>query len=999
MFRRTPIATAVNLAILANAIGTASPVLAQTPEYEDPSRALDDTVEEIIVTGTRIAKDIYSSALPVDVLYVDDAQLAGVSDIAEMVHRSPIALGSAQQTAVESSYTGWANQGGFGVSTLSLRGIGANRTLVLLNGRRAGPAGTRGQVSSFDLGVLPITAIERVEILKDGSSSIYGSDAIAGVVNFITRKGDGLSVDAFTSQPGESGGEAQRLSASWGKTFSEGSFRVTGAYHRNRELEEGDRDYLDCGEQYIFDPETGERADAIDPRTGEISCGNMLWGQVWLYDYQGPGGNVPQGALAQYDYDGDLGEYLDPITADPDNPFALRTPPGWYLVNYDKYTQGIANWDHPFYSKGSVTPEVERATVYAEGEFDLMESVQLYAEALFDRRETTMDGYRQFWGYIYNEDFFGGNPLSEGWTGAQWLSPTSVTDHWGQTDEVEYQRYVAGLRGDISPEWSFDVSAQYSKSVGDYMAKIIYGDSIGDQDFLHDSCQGMTTSVRGVPCQDIPWLNPEFLAGNVSPEMREFLFGQAGGETDYTQFSAEAFVTGDLWELPAGPLAAAFGVHYRDDEIDDVPGEIWQVGNVWGSVSYGITQGSAASWAVFGELDIPLLANKPGFELLNLNVSGRYTDVDFYGGETTYKASLNWQATPAVRLRANHATSFRTPALYEQFLDGARGWVYWRAMQSLDPCIDWGAKLQRADITQRIAVNCAATVTDRYPDGLPLDYAGPSGYVVAARSFTGGRDVLEPETGESTTGGFIWTPDFADLSVALDYFTFTVNDQVDQIGLEGIVHLCYDSEFFPEDPICSYFDRSGDNSGLNNLQDVYINVAEQKNRGWDLSIRYATDLGGGDLVLETRHNYQKEAVTALFEETARDTNGQFGEPKWVGNFSASWSKSDWDLHYGLQYIDEVSNVENFDDGESGYYWDEPIRYVMSAGSVVYHNLSAGKSWDNGVSLRLGLSNLLDEEPPVISAVRGLNMIANSARYPQYDLYGRRLWLNLMYSVR
>ena len=179
---------------------------------------------------------------------------------------------------------------------------------------------------------------------------------------------------------------------------------------------------------------------------------------------------------------------------------------------------------------------------------------------------------------------------------------------------------------------------------------------------------------------------------------------------------------------------------------------------------------------------------------------------------------------------------------------------------------------------------------------------------------------------------------------------------------------------------------------------MYINVAEQKNRGWDLSIRYATDLAGGDLVLETRHNYQIEAVTALFEETARDENGQFGEPKWVGDFSASWSKNDWDLRYSLQYIDHVSNVEIADDGEMGTYWGEPVRFEMTADAVMYHNLSAGKFWDNGVTIRFGISNLLDEEPPAVSAIGGFNLIANSARYPQYDLYGRRAWLNMTYSV-
>jgi len=991
MFHRTPLATAVNLVILSGAFGLTSPALAENTEEDKRPDLDDESIDNIVVTGTRIAKDIYSSALPVDVLYTEQAQLAGVHDVAELLQRAPIALGSAQLTATESAHESWRSQGGNGVSTLSLRGIGANRTLVLLNGRRAGPSGTRGQVSSFDLGVLPMTAIERVEILKDGASSIYGSDAIAGVVNFITRQGDGVSVDAYVSQPAQPGGESRRISMSWGKTFSRGRFHLTGAYHRNKELEEGDRDYFACGIFNIYDPETHEQADPIDPRTGKPSCGTLPWGHVWLYDYQEPGGNVPEGALAQYDYDGDLGNYLDPITADPDDPFALRAPPGWYLVGYDKYTDGLTNVQHPFYYKATVVPEAERATVYAEGEIDLLDSMQLYAEALFNRRETRFDGYRQFWGYVYNENYFGGNPLSEGWTGAQWLSPLSITDHWQQIDDVRYQRYVLGVRGDVSPEWDFDVSVQYSRSIGEYSEAIIYKDSIEDQDFLHGSCVGMTTSARGVPCLDIPWLDPNFLAGDISPEMREFLFGWADGETVYTQSSAEAYLTGHLGELPAGTVSTAFGLHYRADEIDDTPGEIWRTGNVWGASTYGITRGKSSAQALFGELDIPLLADRPGIDSLDLNVSGRYTDVDWYGSEFTYKASLNWRISPGLRLRANHATSFRTPALFEQYLRGATRFVGpWRN----DPCIDWGTKLQAGRITQRVADNCAATVTDQYPDGLPPDYAGGRNPITA--TFWGGREVLEPETGESTTAGFVWTPGSGNFSVALDYFTFTVNDQIERLHASSIVYMCYDSQFFPTDPICSFFDRSGDNSGVNNLKDVHVNFAQQTNRGWDLSVRYATELAGGELVLESQHNFQVEAEAGLFDETVRDYNGDFGEPKWVGNLNVSWSKDDWRLHYGLQYIDSVSNVET-NGGDIGTYRGQPVKFKFTAGPVTYHDLSAARSWPNGVLLRFGISNVLDQEPPFVSQAVG-NTIANAARYPQYDLYGRRAWIDVTYAT-
>src|SRR5258706_601860 len=147
------------------------------------------------------------------------------------------------------------------------------------------PVRTRGGGSSFDLNVLPLGAVERIDILKDGATSIYGSDAIAGVVNSITKKGNGGALEGFASRPTKRGGEESRVNASWGRALDHGNFRITADYYRRSELNKGSRDYFRCGEQYIFDPATGARRDVVDPRTGTYHCSDLLWGQVWLYDY------------------------------------------------------------------------------------------------------------------------------------------------------------------------------------------------------------------------------------------------------------------------------------------------------------------------------------------------------------------------------------------------------------------------------------------------------------------------------------------------------------------------------------------------------------------------------------------------------------------------------------------------------------------------------------------------------------------------------------------
>ena len=284
----------------------------------------EESVEEVIVTGSRIIRDGYSSASPMDVISADTAVVQGIADVGSLLQTTTIASGSAQVTTATSS--AFVQEGGIGTSTISLRGLGAARTLVLLNGRRIGPAGVRGQVSSFDLNLMPIVAVDRIEILKDGASTVYGSDAVAGVVNVITRKDDGFGFDAYTAQPTDSGGAENRLSLRWGNSFNKGHFSIMGDFIQRKELKKGNRDYFDCGEQYVFDPDTGDRADIVDPRTGSPHCNDLRWGHIWIYDYSG----LPGGTKAQYDYDGDLGNYIPGFQeAFPDKWKRLRAGSRW----------------------------------------------------------------------------------------------------------------------------------------------------------------------------------------------------------------------------------------------------------------------------------------------------------------------------------------------------------------------------------------------------------------------------------------------------------------------------------------------------------------------------------------------------------------------------------------------------------------------------------------------------------------------------------------------
>ncbi|HSG34390.1 MAG TPA: TonB-dependent receptor plug domain-containing protein, partial [Sphingomonadaceae bacterium] len=314
-----------------------SPAIAQDDADTEAAEAEDEDDAPIIVTGSRIARDEFSSPAPITVVDPELAIKQGLMDTGEMIQGSPIAAGSSQVTAALSSQ--YVTNGGQGAQTVSLRGLGAERTLVLLNGRRAGPAGTQGAVSSFDLNVLPQSIVQRVDILKDGASSIYGSDAVAGVVNLITKRDtDGIEVDLFGSGTVHGGGEQYSISATYGKTFDRGHILIAGNFNRQNELERGHRKYLGCPEAYFFTDTTyTERADLVDPRTGKIACANgdsdTTWGHIWTYDYSyyySPhGSNLPPDPsgsniyLLQYSYPGDnLGLYLNDIP-DPIDPFQL----------------------------------------------------------------------------------------------------------------------------------------------------------------------------------------------------------------------------------------------------------------------------------------------------------------------------------------------------------------------------------------------------------------------------------------------------------------------------------------------------------------------------------------------------------------------------------------------------------------------------------------------------------------------------------------------------
>ena len=1026
----------------------------------------------IVVTGSRLRRDERTSADPLTVIDPNVENREGKLNTAEVLQTSPLAAGSTQITSAISS--NFVVNGGEGVETISLRGLGANRTLVLLNGRRAGPAGVRGGVSAFDLNVIPIDAIQQIDILKTGASSIYGSDAIAGVVNLITKKDlRGVQLQGFASIPTTQGGDEKSLSALAGFGLGDRGHIMVGVdYYKRHALKRGDRSFLGCEEENVTNEATGARSDPIDPRTGEPYCGTFSNAQIFIADLATNsqiGGSATTNLLGplvpsrtggftrraigsvQFNYPGTrLDEFLDPL-APAANEFEFTAPNGFFPVGaYTATGLALANSYNSQIDQDSVIPRTTRYSVFGEAGYDLTDDVSLYFEGLYDRRKTHTVAHRQLFFYqfpgvaptyftanygIYLPFFFcdsdncdpfaQGDPLNTGFSGEQLIEPVIIAPFDSGTD-VKYFRGVAGARADMSkwlPHGFADFYFQHSQSDGDYFRDIIFRDAIefGVAQFRTNLCEGTVTAIRGVPCMDINYTDPRVLRGEFTPEERAFLFGVDRGNTKYKQDTAELSFGGDLFKLPGGPVKFALGAQWRRDSIKDVPGEASLEGNVWGSTTSGVTQGFERTTEAFGEIEIPVLRDIPGIHELTFNAAARLTNTyaeradgvhDSDKGNWTYKLAGNYAPTSWLRLRATYGTSFRSPALFEQFLANESGFV---SQSSIDPCINLQIRHDNGAISDQVFNNCVS-------QGIPLNHIGGA----TATSFSqGGVGLLDPETSKALTLSAILTPDGwfwsgGQFSLAVDYIDINVKDQITQLGAASIVSGCYTSESFPTDPLCSLFvrDTSGPAPSYNILtvNDPYLNIDRQRNKSVDFTTRFRQKMGNlGTLSLLGEATYQLKDKYTLFQGVTQSFNGMEGDPKWVGNLNVSWTKNPVTITYGLQVIGGTSDKQDMIDanGDPGtppaatltnnFCLATAAAYALRGGpycpvyklpTVAYHSISAEIQATKNFTFTLGVANIFNKKPPLISAVgsqiSGFGQVPLLGSY--YDYYGRRVFV-------
>jgi iron complex outermembrane receptor protein len=955
-----------------------NPVMAQDQDSESEEDVAEESADEadedeeaadlgrVQVTGSLIRRAEYSSTSPVQVITAETQAQVGQVSTAEYLQRSSVAAGSTQYN---NTFNGFVIEGGTGINSLSLRGLGAQRTLVVLNNRRPGPAGVRGQVGAFDLNVIPEVIVQRAEILKDGASSIYGSDAVAGVVNVITRKNlDGGEVSLSISQPEEAGGATYQGSAGYGWNFANGSVVVAAQYHLQEELRHRDRDFLECPQDLFYDAE-GNRIDREDR---SILAGTDLAGCDNLF------ANAVDDLLTGVRYvPSPGGETIGLIPG-----YRPRTPlryddPG---SNGEAYYEIVTNF--PFAASETAINRQERMSLYGASEFnlDFAGGVTWDTEWLYNKRETTAEGWRQFFpqtgganapipSYVYPDspDYITPVPSGIGRPIIPYPSNSSV--------EVDYYYVATGLEGSIGNSlWTWSVDASYSRSDGDYTSNGIVASRSGDVRFDTRAPQ-------------LPYYSPEILSGQRMDELVAAIGEVHTGNTVYDQFVTTGIITGDLFQMPAGPVGVAFGAEYRDFSIDDVPSQLSQDGDLWGSSSAQVTKGDDSVVEGFAEIEMPLLAGETPFESLTLNASGRWFDYDSTGSDYVWKAGLNWQINPTVRLRSTYGTSYRSPALYELYLGDQTSFL---SQLAVDPCIDWAESTN-----ETLRNNCAAA-------GIPGDYdAGASSSATIVSG--GGLGVLEPETSNSFTAGLILTPSFADFSIAVDYFEMEVEDQVAQLGAGSILGGCYGSPNYPN-AFCDLFDRNaGDHPtapyNITEVRDSFLNVDRQKTRGVDVNFRYDGLFSFGRLVVENQSTWVFEDLEQLFDPSLaqgfddNDRNGIIGRPKLVSNLRTSLTRDDWTFNYYIEYI-RRTDLKKFVDEETTYFGFDPAYQDITAERGLYHTISVLYE-QNKWSILAGVRNLFNEEPPLVSSsVQRRGNIPLAAT--QYDPRGRTGFVRFNY---
>lgn len=992
MRQKKPLGLAVSAAMAAAAALATAPTFAQDEQL----------VEEVVVTGSRLTKSNISSSVPLVQISAEEISNRGVARIEDIVNILP---------NVFVSQTSEVANGATGTSTLNLRGLGAVRTLVLVDGKRLPFGSPFSSAANVDL--VPSQLVERVDVITSGASAVYGSDAVAGVVNFITKKDfEGFQVDVqgglsqnpndngfmadvldrsgIANPGGNTGGEDVFVAALFGVNSSDGRGNVTAYmnYQRQEDIIGADRDTGACtlgGSTTIqcvgssnfrrFNPSSS----GVSPALFQEADGTLipLDTSVVEQTYNFGERNFYQRPLERWNLNGSAHyELTNNVTAYMDFGYMSNNSAAQIAESASFNRAFQTNCDNPFLSAGrgpNGTGDFEFGDILGTG----------------SNSQGTFTSC--------NEILADGNPDNDG------VLVPFINSHRNveggprvSTFENSTYRFVGGFKGTFAENFEWDVFGQYARNRGVRTSENDLNFNRVQQSFL------VTQDANGNNvCQDtsggcVPWNIYERTANGDSPITRE--------QTDF--IGALAIVTGETEQLVFGGtiqgeltsygvklpwaddgVTGLVGFEYREDSLNRLSDDISAtIGGLTGTGGATLPiAGDIDVFEVFGEAELPLLQNAPFAKELGIRAGFRYSDYTTSGDDPingqptsstfdaeTWFVGASWTPIDDVRLRANLSRAIRAPNVFDLFVGANTGLIDLTSGENglFDPCSgpNPAASLEAC---ARTGVSAAAygTIEDN-----------PAGQF---NSITGGNAQLGPETSDSTTFGVIFTPSFIEgLSVAIDYFDIEVNDAIGvipaQASLDGCIAGGPGSNTF-----CSLIQRDTFNTlwltndapggGVAGISEQNANIALLETSGVDLDIKYSLDVGKfGFLSFDYVATFLDALDTTPFEgadpiECKDRYAGQctLPNPEYRHRMLATWV-TPVDLTVALTWR-HVGETQLFGlDTEAAAQRPEQLNDNLEARD--YLDLAFNYDLNDNINLRAGINNLLAEDPPLSTNV-------------------------------
>lgn len=949
------------------ALGSGAPALAQQETSERQ-------IEEVTVTGSRIARSEFSTPIPIAVVDSEDIEVAAIETLDGLLQQLP----SIQQVnGARESQSGTDRSG---VASVALRGLGVARTLTLLDGKRIVSSRT-GQLA-VDLSTIPVDFIERIEVITGGASAIYGSDALAGVVNIITKKEyEGIQLRARSEAPEAGGEENYTIGLTIGGKFAEdrGSAMFNASYFDRSPLFSRERDYATQTLEVRNDGTVG-------PDFSSFTVGGR-------YDLIGASGSrVGSTSAARL-------VLTDGLTAT--RPFVED------VHGYN--TNELA----------TITTPISRLNFAAKLNYRVHEDVNLSMNGYYIRTDTISNRAPE---NIEAREFFRGSDPSVSFlpithpfvpqsilniannefpgevVSLDWRRRLTEVDRFIENTRETF-RFGLGLDGDLSDSWTWDVGFNYGRT---QQSQLVAGNTIKDNvvdalDIEPDPanpgqfrCVDPQSVLRGCVPLDI------FGEGSISPEAAEWISDRSTFLGSIEQMTVSALVTGDIAELPAGTLGAAFGAEYREDDSRTITDSLLRdQGTTF--VAVPNNSGNIDVSEVFAEVLVPLVADRAFADYLGVEAAVRFADYSHIGSVTTWKTGIEWAPIESLRFRGGVSRAIRAPNILEAFSVPRT-----TAFGVDDPCDG----ITAADAGSVIGDNCLSIPEIAAEVALNGSFDGD--LQQENRGFNLGNPNLTEEEADTVTAGFVFQPEFLPgFGLTVDWWDIDISDAIVNTSRQVSLDVCFDSVGLVSAE-CNLVFRDG-NGQINRVDSEPRNESGFVTSGVDVYSSYLWDIGQGSINFELRwtHLLEKDVLRIVDTNTGEldidDDKGEVENPEDRVQLQASYNNGPWRVSWLTNVLGEVNTgnaalAEAIEDGEN------PDRLAFRTIDTHYvHRLNASYTFGADDQYRIfgGITNVFDQDPPLIpdniddEADREGSCVSNCS---QYDPVGRSYFLGFTMSL-